>query len=182
MPWVVKPVNRGSSIGVSIVRVPDELEQALSVVFCFSRDALIARYINGREITCGAIDDGLNKVTPLMPTEIIPRISYFFDYKAKYAPNASEELTPPRFSSETVKLIQETAVKTHQIIGASGMSRTDMILSYDDAKLYVLEINTIPGLTPISLLPQGAKAIGLSFPQLLDKIIQAAFNRHGINY
>ncbi len=182
MPWVVKPLNRGSSIGVNIVRVRDELDEALSMVFCLSRDALIAKYINGREITCGVIDDGLNKITPLAPTEIIPRVSHFFDYKAKYTPNASEELTPSRFSPETINLIQETAVKTHQIIGASGMSRTDMILSYDDAKLYILEINTIPGLTPISLLPQGAKAIGLSFPQLLDKIIQAAFNRYGINY
>lgn len=176
-PWIVKPANRGSSVGMTVVREKKNLIDAVRYALLFSRDVMIEKYIYGRELTCGVIDDGLGKITPLIPTEIIPKTSHFFDYQAKYTAGASEEITPPRLTEATIKLVQEIAAQAHRIIGASGMSRTDMILAYDDHKLYVLEINTIPGMTPISLLPQGAQAAGLSFSELLDKIIQAAFNR-----
>lgn len=177
-PWIIKPANRGSSVGITVVREKKNLIDAVRYALLFSRDVLIQKYLYGRELTCGVIDDGQGKITPLIPTEIIPKTSHFFDYQAKYTPRASEEITPPRLADSIIKLIQETAVKAHQVIGASGMSRTDMILAHDDNKLYVLEINTIPGMTPTSLLSQGAQAAGLSFPELLDKIIQAAFNRY----
>jgi len=182
LPWIVKPANRGSSVGVTIIRKEEDLIPAVQHALSFSRDALIQKYLFGLELTCGVIDDGRDKITPLIPTEIIPRTSHFFDYSAKYTPRASEEITPPRLTDSMIQLIQKTAVKTHQVIGASGVSRTDMILTHHDNNLYILEINTIPGMTSTSLLSQGARAAGISFSELLDKIIQAAFNRYSNDF
>jgi D-alanine-D-alanine ligase len=182
LPFIVKPSSRGSSLGVSLVRERKDLGEALKKAFAFGRDALIQKYIYGREVTCGVLDDGRRKITPLLPTEIILKLSIFFDYRSKYANNASEEVTPPRLPEKTIEKIKDTAAAAHRIIGASDISRTDMILSHEDNKLYVLEINTIPGLTPNSLLPKEAAATGISFSELLDKIIQAAINRHGFSH
>ena len=106
------------------------------------------------------------------PTEIIPKSGEFFDYKSKYLPGGSQEITPARLPKNLTKKIQDIAKKTHRLIGASGMSRTDMIV--EKLKIYVLEINTIPGLTPVSLLPKSAASAGISYPRLLDKIVNFA--------
>ncbi|PIT85627.1 D-alanine--D-alanine ligase, partial [Candidatus Micrarchaeota archaeon CG10_big_fil_rev_8_21_14_0_10_59_7] len=132
-PVVVKPVNRGSSVGISIVRKETEVISALESAFRFSRDAMIQRYIQGREITCAVIDDGSGNTEALPVTEIIPKTSNFFDYYAKYTPKASEEITPARLSEEETHAVQDTALRAHQVIGASGMSRTDFILAPDGA-------------------------------------------------
>ncbi|MCL4406123.1 MAG: D-alanine--D-alanine ligase [Patescibacteria group bacterium] len=179
-PVVVKPADKGSSVGVAVVRNPDELYPALEQAFAFSRNIMIQEFIKGRELTCGVIDDGLENSRALAPTEIAPKTSDFFDYDAKYVPGASEETTPARLPIDFIQLIQKTALAAHRAIGASGFSRTDMILS-PYGKLYILEVNTIPGMTPTSLLPQGAWASGLNFPEFLDNIIQAAFRKHGIS-
>jgi D-alanine-D-alanine ligase len=178
-PLVVKPVDRGSSVGVSIVRRGEEIEEALEKAFSFSRQALIQEYIVGREITCSVIDNGDEEVIPLPPTEIIPRTSHFFDYHAKYTQGATDEITPADLDPATRDLVQTTAVLAHQAIGASGMSRTDMILA-PSGWLYVLEINTIPGLTPTSLFPQAALAHGLTLPELFHRLIEAGLRRHGL--
>jgi hypothetical protein len=109
------------------------------------------------------------------PTPFPPRNAQFFDYQAKYTAGAAEEITPAPFTEETIKDIQAIALKAHQILGCAGMSRTDMILRGDD--IFVLETNTIPGMTETSLYPQEAKAMGIAFPDLLDKIIDVALNR-----
>ncbi len=175
-PVVVKPVDRGSSVGTTIVRKKEDLPEALENAFKFSDDAMIQEYIHGRELTCGVIDDE-NETISLPVTEIIPKTSTFFDYHAKYTANASEEITPADISREQTTRVQDVAVRIHKYIGAYGMSRTDFILG-DDGNLYVLEINTIPGMTPNSLLPKAAMAYGLTFSELLDKIISAALRRH----
>ena len=177
-PVIVKPVDRGSSVGTSLVRGESQLVSALEKAFQFSRHAMIQRYIHGREMTCAVLDDGRGNMEVLPVTEIIPKTSNFFDYYAKYSPKASEEVTPARLSKEETKIIQDAAKRIHKILNASGMSRTDFILS-TDGKLYVLELNSIPGMTPTSLLPQAALAHGLTFPELLDKIISAGIARHG---
>jgi D-alanine-D-alanine ligase len=177
-PAVVKPVDRGSSVGITIVRKKEELPEALENAFRFSYDAMIQEYIPGRELTCGVIDDEYETIA-LPVTEIIPKAAAFFDYHSKYSPNASKEITPAEISPEQTKIVQEIAMKAHGYIGAYGMSRTDLILGHD-GNFYVLEINTIPGMTPTSLLPQAALKYGLTFPELLDKIINAAFRRHGV--
>lgn len=178
-PVVVKPADKGSSVGVTIVKNPDEIYGALEQAFVFSRNVMIQEFIKGRELTCGVIEDSFGNTRALAPTEIIPKTAGFFDYDAKYIAGASEEITPARLPIDFIQLIQKTAMAAHRAVGASGFSRTDMMLS-PYGKLYILEINTIPGMTPTSLLPQEALACGLSFPEFLDNVIQAAFRKHDI--
>lgn len=175
-PVVVKPIDRGSSVGVSIVRDIRELPGALESAGKYSKRVMVQKFIKGRELTCGVLE-AHGKVRALPPTEIIPRSGTFFDYRAKYTAGESRELTPARLTREQLREVQKAAIKAHRAIGARGFSRTDMILADPSAgggKLYVLEINTIPGLTETSLLPQQAKADGVTFPELLDAILDAA--------
>jgi len=180
LPLVVKPSDRGSSVGVSIVRDQNGLIKGIAEALRHSREAMVQRYVPGREVTCSVLEDETvpEGVCALPPTEIVPKERPFFDYHSKYTAGASEEITPPRLPAGTIRAIQEIALRTHNIIGCSGMSRTDTILG-EDGTIYVLEINTIPGMTPTSLLPQAAKAAGISFPELLDRIISAALRRAG---
>lgn len=179
-PLVVKPADRGSSVGVSIINSQQELTEALKLARRYSKKILVQEFVSGRELTCGVLEiDGHPRALP--PTEIIPKSTRFFDYKAKYVRGASEEITPPKVPEKVIKKIQAQALLAHKVIGASGFSRTDMIVG--DSRIYVLEINTIPGMTETSLLPQQAKAAGISFPKLLDIIIKTAWNpvRSGAN-
>jgi len=175
LPLVTKPANRGSSVGVSIVHSAPNLESAIAEALAHSDTAMIERYIPGTEVTCGVLETEAGAI-PLQPTQIIPQERAFFDHHSKYTPGATEEITPPRLPAETIRRIQETGLTAHQAVGARGMSRTDMILD-DDGSLYVLEINTIPGMTEVSLLPQAAAAVGIPFPKLIERIIAAALRK-----
>ena len=170
-PVVVKPSDRGSSIGVSIVDDSSGLPQALKAASGHSKNIMIQKYVEGREFTCGVLER-FGRLKALPPTEIIPSDGKLFDYNAKYTSGASREITPPNLSAEGIKKIQKIALKAHNVIGAKGFSRTDTIMA--GAKFYVLEINTLPGMTETSLLPQEAKADGVSFSELLDIIIESA--------
>jgi D-alanine-D-alanine ligase len=170
---VIKPVDRGSSVGVSIVEKKEHAREALKNAFIFSKNVMVQEYICGRELTCAVIEGKGGKPKALIPTEIMPSASHsFFDYKAKYERGASVEVTPPDLPKKTIEHIRQTAIKVHEKIGCSHISRVDFILKNDE--LYVLEINTIPGMTETSLVPQGAKAYGIEFPLLLEIIIEAA--------
>jgi D-alanine-D-alanine ligase len=174
-PLVVKPNQNGSSVGVTIVKDEIGLTSAFNEAFRVGREALVQEFVAGRELTCGVLDAGLpGSEFALLPTEIIPKTSNFFDYRAKYEPGASAEITPPNLPERTVRKIRDVAKAVHRLAGCRGFSRTDMILD-KNGELYVLEINTIPGLTGESLLPKAALASGIMFPVLLDKIISAAF-------
>ena len=175
-PIVVKPNNSGSSVGVTIVGGEEKLTLAFNESFNVSREALIQEFIRGRELTCGVLDRGsAGTEFALLPTEIVPRVSRFFDYKAKYEEGGSEEITPPRdLPDNIVKRIRETALQVHRLLGSRGFSRVDMILD-KDGELIVLESNTIPGLTAQSLLPKAALASGITFSELVDRLIHAAF-------
>ena len=176
LPCVVKPNKRGSSVGVAIVRKKEAFNSAIRDAFKFDDEVMIEKFIPGTELTCGVLDDGRGKAAAFMPTEIIAKKGDFFDYNSKYLAGGAQELTPARLDKKTLQKVRQTALKVHKAMGASGVSRTDMILARD-GKIYVLEINTIPGMTETSLLPKGAAACGLNFPQLLDKIVKAALNR-----
>ncbi len=176
-PVVVKPIDRGSSVGVNIVRNEIGLRDALCNTFEVSKHAMIQRYISGREITCPVIEDECGEL-PLVPTEIIPKNADFFDYKSKYEAGASREITPAPLSKMELEEVRRIAVAAHRVVGARGVSRTDMIIG-NDGRIYILEINTLPGLTPTSLLPQSAAAIGLSMEGLLDKVVASAVRRYG---
>ena len=168
LPLVVKPVETGSSVGMSIVRDAASLAAAVEKALAFGATAMIEAYVTGTEITCGVLGNQDLEALPLI--EIIPGASYeFFDYEAKYQPGATEEICPARIDEQLTKMAQACAMTAHKALYCQGYSRTDMILK--DGAFYVLETNTIPGMTATSLFPQSAKAAGITFTQLLDRLI-----------
>ena len=174
LPLVIKPVRQGSSIGMSVVREADGLSAALELAFAHDREVMVEEFISGREITVGVIGNDELDALPLV--EIIPDEKYeFFDYEAKYMPGATREVCPAEVSEEIRTKAQAYGVTAHRALQLRGYSRTDMIVSGSD--IYILETNTIPGMTPTSLLPQAAAKFGLSFPALLDRLIELAMER-----
>lgn len=175
LPVVVKPTDRGSSAGTRVVKKIQELLPAIQEAAKFSANVMVQKYIEGREFTCGVIEIK-GKLKTLPPTEIVPKLRGFFDYYSKYTTGASREITPPRIDKKEIEKIKKLALKAHRAIGARGMSRTDFMQD-ESGKFYVLEINTIPGMTATSLLPQEARAAGIEFRELLDLIISSALKK-----
>jgi D-alanine-D-alanine ligase len=174
LPVFIKPVNEGSSIGVTKARTVEELEAGLIKAFRHDHRVLVEEFLAGVEVTGGVL--GNAKLTALPLVEIVPSSDYaFFDYEAKYLPGASTEICPARLDPELTKKAQEAALTAHRALHCRGYSRTDMIVK--DGEVYVLETNTIPGMTATSLFPQAAKAMGLEFPQLLDRLIELALEK-----
>jgi D-alanine-D-alanine ligase len=174
LPVVVKPEQEGSSIGLSIARTEDQLKTSLEQGWKYDRRCMVEGFIEGVEITCGVLGNDQLQALPLI--EIIPGEGYeFFDYVAKYTPGASREICPARVSSEITRQAQEYAIKAHRALHCRGYSRTDMIVRGDE--IFLLETNTIPGMTQTSLFPQAAAAAGISFPALLDRLIGLALEK-----
>ncbi|MBW2466937.1 MAG: D-alanine--D-alanine ligase [Deltaproteobacteria bacterium] len=171
LPLVIKPVTQGSSLGMTIAHSEDEIAEGLRKAFAIDNRVMVEEFIEGREITGGVL--GNNELIPLPLVEIIPGEQYkFFDYEAKYQPGASTEICPAELDEPLTIRAQQYALTAHRALHLRGYSRTDMIVSGDD--IYVLETNTIPGMTPTSLLPQAAAAAGLDFAALLDRLIELA--------
>ena len=170
-PWIVKPSNQGSTIGLSVANNKDELIKALEYAFKFDQYILIEEFIRGKEITASIYDVENTICLPLI--EIIPKTG-FYDYQTKYTPGLSEHIIPARLSEETYKKAQELGVLAHQALGCRHLSRVDMIVEEDTQNIYVLEVNTIPGMTETSLYPESAKAFGIEFPDLIDSFIKSA--------
>ena len=161
LPVVIKPVNEGSSIGISKAPALEALKTGLAAAFALDNRVLVEEFIQGTEITGGVLGNANLQALPLV--EIIPTDKYdFFDYEAKYQPGASHEICPARLAPDITKRAQECALIAHQALGCRGYSRTDMMIR--DQEIYVLETNTIPGMTATSLFPQGAKAAGIGLP------------------
>ncbi|MHC1726608.1 MAG: D-alanine--D-alanine ligase [Syntrophobacteraceae bacterium] len=174
LPVVIKPEHEGSSIGLTIVRAEQELSKAFETAWQFDRRCLVEKYIDGIEITAGVLGNDDLLALPLI--EILPGEGYeFFDYEAKYTPGASKEICPARIAQDVTARAQEFAKQAHLALHCRGYSRTDMILSGDD--LYILETNTIPGMTATSLFPQAAAVAGISFSALLDRLIELAVQK-----
>jgi len=171
-PLVVKPSDQGSSVGVSIVDTSKELTLALGKAFSYSNFLLIEKYLPGIEITCGVLGNENPIALPVI--EIRPK-KEFFDYEAKYQAELCEEIVPARISKRLTKKVQDLAIKVYQAINCCGFGRVDMIISR--GRPYVLEINTIPGLTPNSLFPKEARAAGISYTRLLDRLIELALEK-----
>lgn len=173
-PVVIKPNNQGSSVGVVIAKNKEEAVKAMEEIFKITNEALIQQFIKGRELTVGVLDYGWpGSEYALPPTEIKPKTNHFFDYRAKYEVGASEEITPAHLGEAVTRLVQSAAKQLHKAVGAKGLSRTDIILD-EKNQPFILEINTIPGLTETSLLPQQAAEAGVKFSELLDRIIDAS--------
>lgn len=174
LPIMVKPCTQGSSVGMSKVTTRDGLGPGIEEAFKWDNRVLIESFIEGQEITGGVL--GTRELLPLPIVEIIPDIKYqFFDYRAKYLPGASREVCPANIPQKSTQEAQILATKAHEALQLRAYSRTDMILA-SSGKLFVLETNTIPGMTQTSLFPQAAKAAGISFSELLDRLIDMALS------
>ena len=172
MPAVVKPSKQGSSVGMSLVDTESALETAVRVALQHDDEVLVEERIFGTEITVGVVGiPGTGTVEALPVVEIVPKRA-FFDYKAKYDPDQCDEICPARITAEAAREAQDLAVRAHRSLGCRGYSRTDLILAKDGP--VVLEVNTLPGMTMNSLLPKAAKAAGISFADLLDRIVKLA--------
>ena len=172
LPFVIKPLDGGSSIGVTIVKKESEIKEALKSAFNQSQKVMAQRYINGREFTCAILDNIEGDPIALSPIEIIPRVSSFFDYEAKYEDGGSEEIINPEIGTGKLKELQDLALKAHNVLGCSGMSRTDFM--EEGGKFYIIETNTIPGMTKNSLLPKAAKGSNIELEEVLNLIINSA--------
>jgi D-alanine-D-alanine ligase len=171
-PVVIKPVEEGSSIGLSICYTKGEIVEAIKDTFTISSDVMFEEYIKGREVSCAVLGNREPEALPVV--EIIPQEKYrFFSYTAKYLPGASQEICPAQISSDTYKKVQSFAIKAHCLLGCRNFSRSDMIVTAKD--VYILETNTIPGMTENSIFPLAARTAGLSFSKLLDRLIELAF-------
>ncbi len=177
-PSVVKPYNLGSSVGVSIVRSMSDMEKALAKAFEKSDKVVIEECIQGKEATCGVLENFRGKEHyPLLTVEIVPKKHQeFFDYESKYSTESgADEICPGNFTKAETEEVQRLAVMAHKAINAGHYSRSDFMI-HPKRGVYCLEINTLPGLTPTSLLPKEMEAIGSSYPELLDHLLQLALN------
>lgn len=169
LPLVVKPATGGSSVGISIVRSTDRIRPALELAFTHDATVLIEAYIAGRELTGGVIGNERLEALPII--EIIPDKHHdFFDYEAKYTAGVSEEICPAPIDAELTAQAMELAKAAHRALFCRGYSRSDMILR--GREIFLLETNTIPGMTANSLIPRAARTAGMSFSQLLDRLVE----------
>jgi D-alanine-D-alanine ligase len=171
-PFVIKPVNQGSTVGVRIVRAGDNSWREELKAWRFGEEILVEHYIPGRELTVAVMGE-----RALGVCEIIPRSSSFYDYTAKYAPGGSDHLIPAPLPAKDYQLALDTALQAHRVLGCRGVSRADF--RYDDtgdgdARLYLLEINTQPGMTPTSLVPDIARHAGIGFDELVAWLVDNA--------
>ncbi len=165
LPVVIKPSKQGSAIGITIVRKKSQLKKALKKALKYDAQAIIEEYIDGKEITVPILGD-----KPLSPIEIIPK-NDFYDFYSKYAAGGSRHLIPPRLSRKIIAQAKQLGLLAHKSLGCRAMSRVDMIVD-KKSNIYVLEVNTIPGMTATSLFPESAKYDGYTFGKMLKKIIK----------
>ncbi len=167
LPAFVKPVQQGSSVGSSIVERADQLEAAIAEALRYDERALVEERAIGRELTVAVI--GNDELQSLPVIEIVTKHA-FFDYRAKYDAGESEEIVPAPIPEAVARRAQELGLQAHQALGCRGISRTDLIWTSDD-RMVVLEVNTIPGMTANSLVPKAARAAGIPFEALLEKLL-----------
>jgi D-alanine-D-alanine ligase len=170
---VVKPNSEGSTIGCTIVKKRGDLGKAIEEAFKYDSNILIEQFIAGIEITACLLENGDLEVLPLI--EIEARDG-FYDYIAKYTPGGSTHIIPARISQLATERARDYAIRSHRALQCSGMSRVDMLVVADQP--YVLEVNTIPGMTQTSLFPEAAQAAGISFSTFLDVLINDALASH----
>jgi len=164
---VVKPSAQGSSVGITIVEKREDLEEAIGRAFDFGDAVILEEFIEGKELTVGIVDD-----KPLPVIQLVPK-RRFYDEVAKYTSGMTEYLTPAPISKMESDMAQDAAIRAHRCLGCASFSRVDMILDKDE-KVFVLEVNTIPGMTQLSLLPKAASAAGIGFTELCERMLRSA--------
>ncbi|MDE3075617.1 MAG: D-alanine--D-alanine ligase, partial [Chloroflexota bacterium] len=175
-PCFVKPANLGSSVGISKVREPGRLEEAVLLAGRYDAKILVERAVpEAREIECAVL--GNDRPEASLPGEIVPSRE-FYDYAAKYLDGTSRLLIPAPLSDAVTAQVRQRAVQAFQALDCTGMARVDFLLSRSTGVLYLNEVNTIPGFTAISMYPKLWEASGLSYPRLIDRLIDLALERH----
>jgi D-alanine-D-alanine ligase len=172
-PCIVKPSTQGSTVGLTLVRHPDELEHAVRLAEQFDDEVMIERFIAGRELTVGVLGG-----EPLPVGEIIP-VHEIYDYECKYTPGMAKEVFPADLSTAERVRVQDLAVRGYHALKLSGCARIDFRYG-EDGEFYCLEANTLPGMTELSLIPQAAAAAGISFPDLCERIAALALSKKGM--
>lgn len=187
MPVIIKPTSAGSSLGVSMSRTIPEILDSIIEAFKYGHSVLVEEYIKGKEATCAVIQDFRNDpIYALLPVEIRPLLRQgfagqaksgtFFDYDSKYTPGGSEEICPGKFFEKDKKVIEQYAREAHRVLGLSGYSRSDFIVS-PKRGVYILETNSLPGMTNESLLPKSLEAVGISTQDFIHHVLLLALNR-----
>lgn len=166
-PVVVKPSQEGSSVGVSIVKTPAEMTPALELAFRYDREVLVEQFIAAREIQVGILDD-----RAIGAIEIVPR-NEFYDFDAKYTPGKAEHIFPAPLKESLYREVLEIGARAHRALGCSGYSRVDLLVTPEE-KCFVLEVNTLPGMTALSLFPEIACGVGIPFAELIERILFSA--------
>ena len=169
-PVVVKPSQEGSSVGVSIVRSVEQLGPALEVAHRYDTEALVEEFIAGKEIQVGILED-----EAIGAIEIVPK-NEFYDFEAKYTVGGAEHIVPPRLSGDHLEKALETGKKAHLALGCTGYSRVDLLVN-ESGLCYLLEVNTLPGMTATSLLPEIAQAAGIGFEELVERILATSIRQ-----
>ncbi|MFZ3209349.1 MAG: D-alanine--D-alanine ligase [Geobacteraceae bacterium] len=167
LPVVVKPSQEGSSVGVSIVRSDSELSSAMELAFCYDDDILVEQFITGREIQVGILED-----QAIGAIEIVPR-NEFYDFEAKYTDGMAEHIMPAPLPPDIYRKVNEAGEKAHRLLGCRGYSRVDFLVT-EEGDCYILEVNALPGMTALSLLPEIAAAAGIGFEELVERILATA--------
>lgn len=169
LPVVVKPSKQGSTVGLSVVKRRDELSAAIDEAFLYDDEVMIEQFVPGRELTVGVLGEETFPVGEIIPKHEI------YDYECKYTPGMAEEVFPAHISSDRARDAQELARRAYQALKLRGCARVDFRMT-DDGSLFCLEANTLPGMTHTSLIPQGAAAAGISFPELCERIALSALD------
>lgn len=173
-PFVIKPNQEGSTLGLTIVKEEKDLPLAIELAFKHDSEILVEEFIKGKELTVGILGEkGEEKALPII--EIVPKSEYY-DYESKYSEGGSEHIVPAKIDEELTNKIQKYAIIAHQVLGCETYSRVDFILKENNEPI-MLEVNTLPGMTPTSLFPDAAKAIGLNYEQMIQKLIDLTLKK-----
>lgn len=170
VPLVVKPPTQGSSIGTLIVKDRSQIRPALEQAFLYDREVLVEQFIAGSEVTVAILGNNEIEVLPIIE---ITSVNEFYDYDSKYTQGKCEHIIPARISQDTKQTIEHIAAQTYQLLGCRGFARVDFRID-ESGNPFVLEVNTIPGMTEMSLVPDAARAAGISFTELVDRIVKLA--------
>jgi D-alanine-D-alanine ligase len=169
-PIVVKPARQGSALGIKFARTPADVPTALVAAFSYDRKVLLERYVRGRELAISIIDEnGGSRALPIV--EAVPQQEDFYDFESRYEIGRTRFVCPAELDEALAARAGEMALAVYRLLGCSGFARVDLMLEEESDELYVLEANTVPGMTETSLLPQAAEAAGIGFDQLIGRIL-----------
>jgi D-alanine-D-alanine ligase len=178
---VIKPACGGSAIGVGRIKESDDdgaLVEALKAAFAVDELVLVERFVSGREVTCGVLEDESGVAQALPPTLILPRAADWYDFRSRYAKAGSDHVCPAPFDPELTLRIQAVAVGAHRVVAARDLSRADFVVGEGpEHAVTLLEVNTLPGMTATSLFPEAAGVAGVPFEELCDRLVRRAHAR-----